>query len=211
MARRSAVDAAATRNAILAAAHDLFTEQGFADTTSREIAARAGVTVGAVFHHFGTKAKLFEAVLRSLIAELNQTAVAVVMQTEAKEPLDAVLAGLRVALSFAGRPDFHRIVTVDGPGVIGVDAWREIDSQLGLRTVAGGVKRLKALGLIADIPTRALAVLILGAMSNAGFALARSEPDVDLDRLMLAFHHLFEGLAPRPVAPDTAQRQPAAP
>lgn len=196
MARRSVADAAATRTRILASARSLFAAQGYAAASAREIAAAAGVTVGALFHHFGSKAGLFRAVFEILVDELNRAAMAAFRAMPEADPLDAIVASLRVALSFAEKADFHQIVTVDGPVVLGADEWRKIDSRMGLTTVAGGVEMLKAKGRIADLPTMPLAVLIMGAMNNAGFALARREPGIDADALLAAFRRLLEGLAP---------------
>jgi AcrR family transcriptional regulator len=197
MARRSAADAAATRTRILDAARRLFAAEGYGGAAARDIAADAGVTVGALFHHFGSKAGLFRAVFEVLIGELNDAAMASFRSAKTDDPLDAIIASFGVALGFAKKADFHRIVTVDGPVVLGAEEWRAIDSRMGLQTVAGGLAMLKAKGRIDDFPTMPLAVLVMGAMNNAGFALARGEPGVDVDTLTQGFRRLIEGLAPR--------------
>ncbi|NJS14658.1 MAG: hypothetical protein HC788_08715 [Sphingopyxis sp.] len=56
---------------------------------------------------------------------------------------------------------------------------------------------LKASGRIENLPTRPLAVLLMGAMNNAGFALARGEEGVDVESLISGFRRLVDGLAPR--------------
>lgn len=197
MARRSAADAAATRARILDAARRRFAADGYAGAPARDIAAEAGVTVGALFHHFGSKAGLFRAVFEQLLGELNDAALASFRDAKSEDPLDAMIASFGVALGFAEKPDFHRIVTVDGPGVLGAEEWRAIDSRMGLQTVAGGLAMLKAKGRVDDFPTMPLAVLVMGAMNNSGFALARGEKGVDVDSLQQAFRRLIEGLAPR--------------
>lgn len=196
MPRRSVADAAATRARILDVARGMFAERGYADTPSREIAAAAGVTVGAIFHHFGSKPGLFRAVFECAVSELNTAAVDAFRASPSSDQLEATVASLRVGLSFARRPDFYRIVTVDGPVVLGADQWREIDSRMGLRTVTRGVAAMRDQGLIEDRPIAPLAVLIMGAMNNAGFALARGEEGVDVENLLAAFRRLIEGLAP---------------
>lgn len=197
MARRSAADAAATRTRILDAARRKFAIDGFGGASARDIAAEAGVTVGALFHHFGSKAALFRAVFEQLLGELNDAALASFRDAKTDDPLDAMIASFGVALGFAEKPDFHRIVTVDGPVVLGAEEWRAIDSRMGLQTVAGGLAMLKAKGRIDDSPTMPLAVLVMGAMNNSGFALARGEKGVDVESLKLAFRRLIEGLAPK--------------
>ncbi len=197
MARRSAADAAATRTRILDAARQLFAAQGYGGAAARDIASAAGVTVGALFHHFGSKAGLFRAVFEQLVGELNDAAMASFRSAKTDDPLDAIVSSFGVALGFAKKPDFHRIVTVDGPVVLGAEEWRAIDSRMGLQTVAGGIALLKEKGRIIDFPTMPLAVLVMGAMNNAGFALARGEAGVDVDTLTQGFRRLIEGLAPR--------------
>jgi AcrR family transcriptional regulator len=197
MARRSAADAAVTRERILSAARAQFAAEGYAGAAARDIAAEAGVTVGALFHHFGSKAGLFRAVFEQLIGELNDAAVAAFTGSNFGNPLDAMITSMTTALGFAKKADFHRIVTVDGPVVLGADEWRAIDSRMGLQTVVAGVRMLKSSGMIEDLPTMPTAVLLMGAMNNAGFALAREQAGVDVESLTKGFRRLVEGLAPR--------------
>lgn len=59
--RRTREEAEQTRQLLLRAGLDVFGRKGFADTRLEEIAAEAGVTRGAIYHHFGSKADLFNA------------------------------------------------------------------------------------------------------------------------------------------------------
>ena len=197
MARRSAADAAVTREKILATARAMFTARGYAGTGARDIAAAAGVTVGALFHHFESKGGLFRAVFEQLnheMADVLMKAYATVVTTD---PIEAMIVGLRAALTFTQREDFHRVVAVDGPVVLGAEEWNRIDARMGLAIVESSMKTLKRAGLIGDQPTLPLAILLMGAMNNAGFALARGDPKVDLEDLLDAYRNLVKGLAPR--------------
>jgi AcrR family transcriptional regulator len=197
MARRSVADAAATRENILTAARTMFAAQGYTASAARDIAAAAGVTMGALFHHFGTKAGLFRAVFEQMVVELNTAALASFAALDPDKPLDAMIGSMRVALSFAEKPDFHQIVTVDGPVVLGAEEWRKIDARLGYATVRGGLAMLQEKGLVERQPLDPLAVLVMGAMNNAGFALARGQKNVDVEGLLSVFRRMIEGLAPR--------------
>jgi TetR/AcrR family acrAB operon transcriptional repressor len=64
MVRRTAEDAAKTREAILDAALHVFAERGFAAAQLEDIARRADVTRGALYHHFSNKVDLYLAVLK---------------------------------------------------------------------------------------------------------------------------------------------------
>jgi AcrR family transcriptional regulator len=193
MARNSAADAAETRQNILDCARQLFAQKGFAQTTAREISATAGVTVGAMFHHFDSKIALFSCVFEMLELEMDAAARAAFAEHRVRDPLEALLIGTRTSLDFASHDDFRRIVLIDGPIVLGQDGYHDVDARLGLRTVAGAVKALKLAGIIPEQPTRPLAVLLMGAMNNAGFALARGEPGVDADQLIDALRMLIKG------------------
>jgi AcrR family transcriptional regulator len=114
MPRRSAADAARTRIEILRAARRLFADQGFAATTTNQIAEAAGVSVGALFHHFEGKTGLFRSVFESLELEMD----GYVRETAGEfTGLDTFLTGFRAYLEFAKRRDFHRIVMLEGPVV----------------------------------------------------------------------------------------------
>ena len=198
MAKRSAEDAAQTRADILEKARNLFASQGYASTSAREISAAAGVTVGAMFHHFDSKLDLFQHVFESLELELDSHAKAASNPALGLGTLETFLAGVRTSLDFAERNEFHRIVFVEAPAVFGEEKWREVDSRLGLKTVMAGARALMAAGLISEQPVKPIAVLLMGAMNGAGFAIARGEEGVDKDGLVNALRLLLAG--PKPPA-----------
>ncbi|MGB5077881.1 MAG: TetR family transcriptional regulator [Sphingorhabdus sp.] len=191
MARRTAKDAAQTRAEILAMARELFARQGYAATSAREISAAAGVTVGAMFHHFGSKLDLFQHVFESLELEMDARAKAASNPALGLGVLETFLAGVRTSLDFAERRDFHRIVFVEAPAVFGEEKWREVDSRLGLKTVMGGTKALMAGGFVAQQPLKPISILLMGAMNAAGFAIARGEEGVDKEALIDALRLLL--------------------
>ena len=171
--RRSAADAEQTRQAILAAARSSFAEHGFAAASTTAIAAAAGVTRGALYHHFAGKTDLFRAVFVEIEHELNETVVAAALAETGS--LDAFVAGCAAWLDFAVRPDYQRIAVVDAPAVLGAVEWHEIDAGIGLASMEAGLAALAADGLLPRQPSRALAVLLFGALTDAGLALARGD------------------------------------
>src|ERR1700716_826624 len=98
-----------TRAALLAAARELFAERGYADVGTEEIVQRAGVTRGALYHHFrGGKEDLFRAVLVEISAE---TARRVTRQAlEQQDPWDALVVGIDAFLDACATPEVQRIV-----------------------------------------------------------------------------------------------------
>ena len=195
MGRHTAQEAAETRGTILREARKLFTQKGFSDATLEELAARCGVTKGALYHHFRDKRELFATVFAELELELDAAGKAAAAAA-ASPPRHAFLAGCRAILEFGQRPDFVRIVMIDGPAALGPDGWHAADSRLGLPTVEISVKVLMAVGVIEHQPPRPLAVLLFGALNEACFALARGEPGVDVDSALHAFTRILDGLAP---------------
>jgi AcrR family transcriptional regulator len=192
VARRTPDEAAGTRQAIVAAARDLFTERGFSGTATTEVVARAGVTRGALYHHFSDKTDLFRAVFRDLERELNEYVLA--RARAERDPIAGFMAGSRAYIEFAERSDWRRIAVVDAPAVLGQEEWHATDAAIGLASMEAGLMALRAAGAIDVEPTRALATVLFGALTEAGLAAARG--DGDPDELFEAFRRLIDRLGP---------------
>jgi AcrR family transcriptional regulator len=174
VARRTADEASRTRRDIVRAAHDLFCARGFAATSTTAVVEAAGVTRGALYHHFADKAALFEEVFTQLEHELNDT-VGRAARSEATA-LDGFAAGCRALLDFMVRPDYHQIAVVDAPAVLGPETWHAIDAGIGLASVELGLRALDQEGRLRVPPTTALAVAVFGALTEAGIVLSRGGP-----------------------------------
>src|SRR5436190_1557994 len=120
----------ATRRKLLRVGRDLFTRNGFSDVPTEEIVRRAGVTRGALYHHFRDKRDLFAAVVEQVEQEvLERVAEAALAESDAWEQQRAAIdAYLDVCLE----PAVQRIVLVDAPSVLGLEAWRDIEARYGL-------------------------------------------------------------------------------
>ena len=171
--KRTAAEAARTRQAILTAARTSFAEHGFAGVSTTAIAGEAGVTRGALYHHFGDKHELFRAVFVAIEHELNDSVVAAARAES--NSLAAFVAGCAAWLDFAVRPDYQRIAVVDAPAVLGAAEWHEIDAGIGLASMEAGLAALAADGVLSRSPSRSLAVLLFGALTDAGLSLARGD------------------------------------
>ncbi len=174
MARRTADEAERTRQDILGAARRLFTDQGYAATSTTAVAEAAGVTRGAVYHHFADKAALFREVFTQLDTELDDTVNRAARAQDSA--LGAFAAGCRAMLDFVVRPDYHQIAVVDAPAVLGSEQWHAIDAGLGLASVELGLEALAGEGRLRVPPSRALAIAVYGALTEAGLVLSRGEP-----------------------------------
>src|ERR1700760_4422065 len=119
--------AEATRRALIVAGRRLFAARGYGDVGAEEIVKAAGLTRGALYHHFPSgKPGLFEAVYELVEAESTERVAHVVLDSEMHSPLAAMKAGIAAFLDECAEPGFQRIVLHDAPAVLGWDRWRDI-------------------------------------------------------------------------------------
>ena len=164
----------ATRAALVAAARRLFAERGYAGVGTEEIVQVAGVTRGALYHHFSGKEDLMRAVLHDLSRELAEaSATAALKETDQWRQ---ILAAVDAFLDACTDPAVQRIMMTDAPSVLGWDEWREIDTQYGLGLVKASLQNAMETGLIARQPVDPLAHLFVGALDEAAMYIARA-PD----------------------------------
>jgi AcrR family transcriptional regulator len=162
---------AATVAAILKAAGHLFTAHGFDATSIDDIAGRAGVAKGAVYHHFKSKeqilARVFEQMTAALATEVVSAAAA------GTSILDRFERGtLRYLTSIAG-DKFRRVLLVDGPAVLGWEKWREIDARHFGGSMQAPMDR-KRLARMSPRELEAIGRLVSGAISEAALVCAAS-------------------------------------
>jgi AcrR family transcriptional regulator len=170
--RTQAERSATTRAALLAAARELFAEQGFVATGREQIAERAGVTRGALYHHFDSKEQLFRAVVEQLEEELGaQVMLAAASSPDAAEQLRL---GCMAFLDACLDPAVRRVVLIEAPVVLGWDQWREIDAQHGLSLVKHALEAVVASGQMTPVAVEPLAHLLLGALNEAALLVANA-------------------------------------
>jgi AcrR family transcriptional regulator len=163
----------ATRRKLLRVGRDLFARRGYNDVATEEIVRRAGVTRGALYHHFRDKRDLFAAVVEQVEQEaLERVAEAALTEQDAWEQQRAAIgAYLDVCLE----PAVQRIVLTDAPSVLGLAAWREIEARYGLGLVSAGLESVMEAGYIERQPVEPLAHLLLGALTEGGLLIARAD------------------------------------
>jgi AcrR family transcriptional regulator len=170
--RRTQADRrAATRGALLAAARELFAERGFAGAGREEIVERAGVTRGALYHHFASKEALFQAVFEQVEDQLTAEVAAAAL-AGGPDPMAQLRAGALAFLDAAGRPDVRRIVLLDAPSVLPVPVRRQLSERHGLGLVRESLRAVMAAGLIAEQPLEPLAHVLLAALHEAATLVA---------------------------------------
>jgi AcrR family transcriptional regulator len=163
----------ATRAQLLHAGRRLFAEVGYDDVAAEQIVAEAGVTRGALYHHFDGKAGLFEAVFveieRELIAEFP------VEDLTGADALGTLRAGIGRFLDLTLEAGVQRITLIDGPAVLGWSRWQEIEAEHGLGLIRAGLDAAVDAGQIRRLPTADLATALLGALIETALAVARAD------------------------------------
>jgi AcrR family transcriptional regulator len=170
---RREADARATREALIRAALELFTERGYAGVGTEEIVARAKVTRGALYHHFADKRDLFRAVFERVEGELMERIGARMEATD--DPWELMLAGMRSFLDACEEPAVKQIALTDAPSVLGWQEWREIDNRHGLGLTRAALQGAVDAGAMRPIAVEPMAHLFVAALSEAAFVIAYSD------------------------------------
>src|SRR5918996_410057 len=183
----------ATRAQLIATARSLFGERGYASVGTEEIVRTAGVTRGALYHHFEGKADLFRAVFEEMERELAERIAGEALAHQ--DVWEAHLAAVELFLDACQEPDVQRIALVDAPSVLGWPTWREIEARYWLGLITASLQSLIDAGLIAEQPVEPLAQTMLGALAEAGLYVAGAD-DVPAARAEMAavVRRLLEGL-----------------
>lgn len=177
----------------------MFAERGAANVSAEELVNEAGLTRGALYHHFSGKEALFRAVFSAIEAEIA-TELAPVLE-RAATTLDT-RAPVAAFLDICERPDVRQIALVDAPAVLGWQLWREIEHQhflgmliAGLQMIAGGGVRLPA-------SAEVLAQLLFSACCEAAMTIATADdPAAARAAAEQALVALFAGVL-NPMAPE---------
>ncbi|GAB3008688.1 TetR family transcriptional regulator [Amycolatopsis acidiphila] len=157
----------------MAAARELFAARGYQAVPADEIVRAAGVTRGALYHHYRDKQGLFRAVVESLEMEI-MTEIEAAFDA-APDPVSGMMSALDVFLTACLRDDVRQISLTDGPAVLGWTVWRELEAHYGLGVLMRTLEQAIADGLIVAQPVRALAQLVLSAVTEAARMIAAAE------------------------------------
>jgi AcrR family transcriptional regulator len=162
----------ATRAKLVRVARHLFARRGYSDVPTEEIVRRAGVTRGALYHHFRDKRDLFQAVVEEIEQEVMQKVAETALAES--DPWEQQTAAIGAYLDVCLEPAVQRIVLTDAPSVLGLAAWREIEAKYGLAIVEAGLRSVMDAGYIEEQPVEPLAHLLLGALTEGGLLIGRS-------------------------------------
>jgi AcrR family transcriptional regulator len=161
----------ATRALLVKAARELFGEKGYVDTSIDEIVARAGVTKGAVYHHFDGKEGLFRAVFEQVHTEVTDQAAAEFLGPDS---WTALLDGCALWIDAHLDPAIRTIALQDARAVLGWDEVREIENRFGAVALRGALRKAMHAGVLERRPLRPLALLLMGALGEGCLYIAES-------------------------------------
>jgi len=187
---RQAKRSASTRAKLIRAARTLFARKGYASVGTEQIARRAGVTRGALYHQFPAKEDLFLAVYEQVEQQLTERVVATL--GEMTSPFAELRAGLRTFLEACRTPEVQRIVLIDGPSVLGWERWREVADRYGLGLIEAVIAAAIEAGEIPQLAVEPLAHLLMGALDEAALLVAR-DPDAS-EAVAATLERLVDGL-----------------
>jgi len=162
----------ATRRALLDAARAAFGSQGYAATSLDEIVAAAGVTKGALYHHFADKEGLFRAVFEQVEREVSDQAVAEFLQPD---PWQALIVGCRLWVEAHLASDVRQIVLNDARAVLGWEVARAIETRFSTVAVRGALRKAMSAGVLTRQPLRPLALMLTGALSESCLYVAQAD------------------------------------
>ncbi len=194
-------NASATQAVLQRVALQWFSEQGFEKAPVGSICADAGVTVGALYHHYGDKKGLFAAVVEEVDAQLVQQALqarATVLDAGGSS-WDAFLASITSVLQAGTHAPLRRLMLVDAPAVLGAQIWGDIRQRQGLGAMRAQIDALQTHGIFVGHDAQRLARMVLGALYGGLDSLPVSQAELpealaDIHQSLVA---MLEGLRSR--------------
>jgi AcrR family transcriptional regulator len=184
----------ATRQTLLDTARGEFGTQGYAGASLDEICSAAGLTKGALYHHFRNKEDLFRVVYETVKQDLSR---AVAQAQMPPDPWESLLDGARTWIEVHTEPAILRFL-LDARAVLSSEAWHEVDRKWGTVIVRAALRRAMNHGVIAALPLVPLASIVAGTYTEACLLVAHAEgSDVARKEAILIVERLLEGLRTR--------------
>jgi hypothetical protein len=123
------------------------------------------------------------------------------LAADAESPLAEIREGVSAFLDVCVGGDFQRIVLVDGPRVLGSDAWDDLVERYGRSILEEWLARCVQAGDLDPVPVRSLARLLISMLTEASLAIARADdPAAERADLGEVLDRMLTGLRPLPGA-----------
>ena len=171
---KRAAQGRATRGQLIEVATRLFAEHGYEGTSIEAVLSAAGVSRGALYHHFAGKEALFEAVVSAVSDQVTMELTEAVRGCV--DPLDAMRTAAIAWIGLAADPVIQRVVLVDAPSVLGWDRWRAMDDGRTLGALRAMLQAVSDSGRLPSELVVPFAHMILAALDEIVLVIARA-PD----------------------------------
>lgn len=193
--RTQAQRSAATQDALRRAARELWGERGYADVGTPEIAQRAGVTRGAMYHQYADKAALFLDVVESVEADVMNRLAAATLAQQPATPAAALHAAVDAWLDISSEREIRQLILLDAPNVLGWNGFRDIAERYSLGMTEQLLQAAMDSGELAHQPVRPLAHILIGALDAAAMTIANAEqPEMTGAEVRAALHGIVNGM-----------------
>lgn len=172
-----------TRALLMGVARNLFSTKGFHAAGTNEIVALAGVTRGALYHHFSSKEELFVAVFIAVQQDLSAAIRALWKQSGNESGIygwDYFRACTTWYMEAAMNPEVQRIMLLDAPTVLGWEEWRRLQSDYGVRIIEGALVDGMRRNLVRKQHPGILAQLIMSLIDEAARMIANGDNHQDV-------------------------------
>ena len=196
--RTQAERTVATREALVAAARALFAAKGYAAVGTEAIVRSAGVTRGALYHHFADKTELFAAAFEAVEADVIARIGAAMGSLQAAGQLEVMQRGAAEWLDICLEPEVRQIALIDAPAVLGWTRWREIADRYSVELVRSALRAAVEQGALPPRPIEPLAHALLGALRESALHLAGAGGALEVRREVgEIIEDMIQGLAKR--------------
>jgi AcrR family transcriptional regulator len=183
---------AQTRDSLVRAGRELFGQKGFRDTSVEDLARAARVTTGALYHHFPTKTALFEAVFEHAHGELMAASMRAAQG--AADDRDELVRGFDAFLDAVLQPELQRILILDGPAVLGLARYTELDERYAFAVIVAALRAATESGTLRVDDPETVTRLLLGALTRGAMLIANSpDPVATRHAVALCLRALLNG------------------
>jgi AcrR family transcriptional regulator len=183
---------AETRSKLIKAAREAFATKGYAESSMDDLTAEAGLTRGALYHHFGDKKGLLQAVISQIDGEMVDRLATII--EEAPTTWDGFINENIAYINMALEPEIQRIMFLEGPAVLGDPSqWPSQNSCI--RSTQRSVQKLIEEEIVYPVDPLAAAHLVNGALRGASLWIASSDdPQAASQKAVDCFLALASGL-----------------
>lgn len=166
---------AATREALKTAGRALFTAEGYQNVTTQMLVEAAGVSRRPLYHQFGDKLALFEAIFDDLERDVAARILLATQNSGVSDPLGAMRTGLHEFMEVISAPDAIRIAVIEAPIAFGWQRWHDRGTAIGVPLIEAILVEAMARGQVAEQNPRPLAHLLVGAAIEAAYYVSQAD------------------------------------